>query len=466
MPKPGTVNTLLTLPTGGVTTTPLIAKTQAPSGFNFANTPSPSQGANFNVATQQPNPINFGALQMVNGQQNQGAPAPQAVPQNIPPVTTTPAENGATPTNTSTPTTTQNTATTPTFPGLVGSLVNTANSNQAIGTQAQAIGQDYSNRIAALLPQVNAGSASALASGGTTPVLAGNEAAAAQTAAAETGQLQTAEQAALNPLSTALSATGQQQSGLGTAISAAQPSGTYPFVFNPLTQSFTNTGGGVVTPTQAASAVLSGQMSYSQAVSSLGYMGSTGESQLQSQILSQNPNANINTLAAQGAGSASVEQTIPQLQSANTAAQGISNQITSYLASNPSLNPSQLVASNAVQQWLQGQQISSPQYQTLFDYLSEYANTLAPILGVGGDPTNLKTEISQGFINAAASGGSIATVLNNINTLASTKIQNLASGAQGSTTPTAGGSGSFVEGQNVSAGGYNYVYKNGQWIAQ
>ena len=75
--------------------------------------------------------------------------------------------------------------------------------------------------------------------------------------------------------------------------------------------------------------------------------------------------------------------------------------------------------------------MTDPKYQTLFNYLNEYTSTLAPILGVGGSATNLKTEIAQSFVNAQASGASIKEVLNNIESLADNKIQNLKSGAVG-----------------------------------
>jgi len=67
----------------------------------------------------------------------------------------------------------------------------------------------------------------------------------------------------------------------------------------------------------------------------------------------------------------------------------------------------------------------------LSNYLSEYVNTLAPILGVGGDTTNLKTQIAQGFINAHQSGQSISSVLNGIETLAQQKLQAQQGGSQG-----------------------------------
>lgn len=140
-----------------------------------------------------------------------------------------------------------------------------------------------------------------------------------------------------------------------------------------------------------------------------------------------NPNYNPITSAAQG----SVLASIPALQAANTAASGIKNQIDTFLQTNPTINPNDLAVGNKIQQWISGKQLADPKYQNFFNMLNDYTNTLAPILGVGGSPTNLKTEIAQSFLNAQASGQSIQQVLDGLENLANTKIQNLQSGALG-----------------------------------
>lgn len=126
---------------------------------------------------------------------------------------------------------------------------------------------------------------------------------------------------------------------------------------------------------------------------------------------------------------------------ANTAAKGIENTITQYLQQNPSLNPSELTVGNKLSQWIQSGQFGDPKYQTLGAYLNEYISTLAPILGVGGDTTNLKTEIAQSMINAAASGKSISEVLKNISKLADDKLANIGSAGQGGGVVAGGTSG-------------------------
>lgn len=143
---------------------------------------------------------------------------------------------------------------------------------------------------------------------------------------------------------------------------------------------------------------------------------------------------NIGSLAFQGGqiqGQQAAGQQSAGMQAANVAAKGIQNSITSYLQQNPQLNPSDATFANAISQWVSGQQLGDPKYQTLANYLNEYISTLAPILGVGGDTTNLKTQIAQSMLNARASGQSIIQVLQNLSSLADQKVQNFASGAQG-----------------------------------
>ncbi len=121
----------------------------------------------------------------------------------------------------------------------------------------------------------------------------------------------------------------------------------------------------------------------------------------------------------------------PQLQSAHAQSQGIKSTIKDYITANPQLNPSDVTLVNSALQWAQGKQLGDPKYQTLMNYLNEYTSTLAPILGVGGDPTNLKTEIAQSFVNAAASGQSITDVLDSIDKLAEGKLQAMKDVGQG-----------------------------------
>lgn len=239
-----------------------------------------------------------------------------------------------------------------------------------------------------------------------------------------------------------------EQQALQQAAGLAQPSVTQygQTVFNPLTGTFQ--GGSTLEPSvvanQLAQDVVSGRKTYDQAVASLGYAGGAGQQFLNNALSAISPTFNIPQATATIGGQAGVLGQLPALESADVAAEGIKDKITTYLASNPQLNPSALAVGNVLQQWVQGKQLSDPKYQTLFNYLNEYTNTLAPILGVGGDATNLKTQIAQSFVNAAASGQSIAEVLENIQGLSRGKIEDIRSGAVGGgvvSSPQTSGSG-------------------------
>lgn len=333
--------------------------------------------------------------------------------------------------------------------GLIESLRKTAERNAEIGNNAQDIATKYSDEIARV-GKLGAGAVAGGLSTGSNVVGSGNAAIASQSASQRMDALAAAEAAALQGTGQQLTGAEQQanafnqalggsntqqqlqQAGLSSAATYAQPStaGYGQTVFDPLTGTFQGQSSldPSVVANQLAQEVQSGRMTYDQAVASLGYAGGAGQ-QFLNQALGGGYNIPLSTASIQG--QASIMGQLPQLESYDVAAEGIKNKITSYLDQNTSLNASDLAAGNKLQQWIQGKQLTDPKYQTLFNYLNEYTNTLAPILGVGGDPTNLKTEIAQSFINAAASGQSIKEVLENMQQLSRGKLQDIRSGATG-----------------------------------
>jgi len=282
------------------------------------------------------------------------------------------------------------------------------------------------------------------------------------------GRAAAQQQADLEKLTAAKEAVTQQQNLIGfgqtqqslnqasqiSAAGFAQPSVAQygQTVFNPLTGTYSG-GQGNLDPQSVANnlanEVKAGRMTYEQAVQSLGYAGGAGQQFLNSALGS---GFNIPMSSATIAGQAGVLGQMPALESADIASQGIKDKIVTYLADNPKLNPSDLAKGNVLSQWVNRELITDPKYQTLFNYLNEYTNTLAPILGVGGDTTNLKTEIAQSFINAAASGQSIAEVLENIQGLSQGKLQDIRSGAMG------GGVVSSPSSYSSSGGGEGGLY--------
>lgn len=340
-------------------------------------------------------------------------------------------------------------------PGLFSSVVGSLAGRATQPSEAYTAGQQKYNQISQQIADVGLKGAKAGAgyqTTGTTPVAEGNAAVIARTTAAQQQALGTQQQAALTSAQAGQTQQGLEQSALGTAAGLTAPQASFPFVFDPATGVFKAvgaTGGSSVgsltynpnTDSQTlAQAVMDRKISYNDALNALSYAGNISSGLLSTAVIGLG--GNPTNLQAQATGAASTIGGVPALESANTAAEGIKNAITSYITANPQLNPSDLAAGNLLTQWVQGKQLTDPKYQTLFNYLNEYTNTLAPILGVGGNPTNLKTEIAQGFINAAASGKSITEVLNSMSKLATDKIANIKSGATGGgvvTSPSTSG---------------------------
>lgn len=328
------------------------------------------------------------------------------------------------------------------FPDVLSSLAyGSATKNNELATNAKKIADEASTRIADVGGQGARFQAGQLTTG-TSPVAEGNAAVTAQTTAAQQQAIAQGAQVALTGNAQGITAQGQTQSALNSAAGLAQP---YPTAygqtsFDPATGQFS--GGGSLPPevmSQYAQMAVSGQYSAIP-----GFITSNPVLNAQLNVAAKALNPNFTPVGAQGA--SGVLGGIPALTSANNAAEGIKNTITGYLAANPSLNSSDLAAGNLLQQWIQGKQLTDPKYQTLFNYLDEYTNTLAPILGVGGDATNLKTQIAQGFVNSAASGQSITQVLQAMSALATNKIQDMQNGALGNSGTVVGAGGANTGG--------------------
>lgn len=346
---------------------------------------------------------------------------------------------------------------------LLKDLQTSAQGNQAIGEDARRTSQMYADEIKRV-GNLGAGAQAGYLSTGSNVVGAGNAAIASQSVSQRMNALAQAQQAALegtsqqftgqqqtaNALNQALQGANTQQqlgiSGFGTAagLAAPSPAGFGQTTFNPLTGSF---GGGSqnldpqMAASQLAQQVMSGQMSYDQAVQSLGYAGGAGQ-QMLNQALQGGGGFNIAQSQANLQGQLAALQQLPAMEGADVAAEGVKNKINAYLAENPQLNPTSVLKANVIDRWLKNQLETDPKYQTLSNYLNEYTSTLAPILGVGGETTNLKTQIAQEFINASASGASISEVLENIQNLSRGKINDLRSGITGGgaiSNPNAGG---------------------------
>ena len=188
-------------------------------------------------------------------------------------------------------------------------------------------------------------------------------------------------------------------------------------------------------------------------------LGAVGTQTYYNPITGQTSNGGTNTPFSGGIaqGNVALGQQYAQNISANNQAKTVKNQIVNDLNATP-LNPSDFTDINSFIQLLSGK-VSNPKYQILSNQLAEYVNTLTPILGVGGDNTNLKTQIAQGMINGQASGQSIVDVLNGIERLADAKLQSQAGGTNGSAIND-----TSTQNNTVSAGGYAFKKVNGKWV--
>lgn len=288
------------------------------------------------------------------------------------PTTSTSTSTSLTPTYTApTPTAPVNVNTT--YPGLIQALANKSNPNaeyqaaqdeaKRVSDQAVANSADYAHKTNNI-----AGTAGFLTQQTGLQGQLNNQFNTVQ------GALANQYQGATNRISAANTQQATQQSALNQAAGLAAPVTGVSYgtqVYNPQTNSFTSGG----------SAFQGGQVAGEQALG----------------------------------------QQYAQNVSANNQAMAVKNQVMSFLNTTP-INPSQFTDLNSVIGLLSGK-VSDPKYTQLSAQLTEYLNTLAPILGVGGDTTNLKTQIAQSMLDGRMQPAAIAQVLNTIEQTAATKLK-------------------------------------------
>lgn len=101
----------------------------------------------------------------------------------------------------------------------------------------------------------------------------------------------------------------------------------------------------------------------------------------------------------------------------------IKGDLQNFLSQNPDINSSALNSANFAKNWISGTQLSDPKQQELAQYLTEFTNTLTPIIGSQGDVTNFKQSLVNSLINATAQGQSLSQALDNIYKIAGQKLQ-------------------------------------------
>lgn len=266
--------------------------------------------------------------------------------------------------------------------------------------------------------------------------------------------------------------TGQQiaVSGLGTAVNQTQPVqvqyGT-PLV-NPQTgQNINMTASGVSDkdPFYATMKTYANLLANNQGSSVPSSI--TGNAVLNAQLINMakaiNPNFNVNVAAGTGGAQASVaaSQTsqIQGYQSALQQGQNLKTQLND-LINTFGLNPSDINAANTGLQKI-AQNVSSPQYKMLQNYINDIANTYAQILTPsGGSQTDTTRGIAASMLDSTMSGRGIMIVMDSLDEAAKAKIAGVGTSAGAGT-----GAGQFG-GNTISTGGYTYELQNGKWVVK
>lgn len=398
-------------------------------------------------------------------------------------------------TTTGTTSTTSTTPPSPTFntgsSGVVGSLVNTANQSftptQQVTDANNALTQFRTNE-AGYVAGINAAPTSAR-------IMQGRDQAVQLANAQTENALSTGVQNALTSQGQGITQRGQNITALGTAASDLAPQTVTPgqAVFNPGTGTYSSasSGGSASAPATAPSGI--DQNSWNQYIQDYasGNFGAipssvTGNTnlsgQLQQAVQAQNPNFDYNTALGTGQGNQTLgataggiasgqSQEIANYKSAQQQGQNLASQA-SDLINTFGLNPSELTAANGAIQKI-AQNVSSPQYQILNNYLNDISARYSQILTPpGGTATDTTRSVATGMLNALASGTSIQTVLSALDAQASAVIAGIPAtgtvpGSSGGPSTTTGGTsgGQYQNGATTSAGGYNFTYQNGQWVA-
>lgn len=144
----------------------------------------------------------------------------------------------------------------------------------------------------------------------------------------------------------------------------------------------------------------------------------------------------------QQAGEAAAGQNSAGMVHALGAAQAVGNNLTS-LITNANINPADPQFVNSINHFLQTGVASNPQYQQFYGAVNDYVASLAPILGVGGSPTDQKTSMAAQMVSQLASGKSIQQTIAYFDQLAQQKIQGFNQGGNfGTSTGSTGTSGS------------------------
>lgn len=380
------------------------------------------------------------------------------------------------------------------FGGLVGSLAERSNAsreqkriqkaleqeaqaNKAIGENARQLSEQYGKEIAQV-GKLGAGAVAGNLSTGSNVVGSGNAAIASQSASQRMQALSQAQNAALAGTGQQLTAQGQAQTGLTSALGSANtqqqlglsglssaaglaapsPAAYGQTVFDPTQGQFS--GGNLDPQTQAtnlAQQVMSGAMTYDQALASLGYAGSAGANFLNNAITGAGGNplqlqatgvaqqGNITSAGTAGtdiarAGLMGATQQYVQMQ---TAAQTAHQQSAALLdiMNTANINGQPLIRVNKA--WNQIlQETSDPNIASYFAALEEARAAYSALLSTGGSAPTENDRKSIGILNGDSTPQATAAAIQQLEDAVARKLssqytamqsynQNLGSGSTG-----------------------------------
>ncbi len=367
--------------------------------------------------------------------------------------------------------------------GLTKRMEREADENRRIADQAKAYSEMYGDEIARV-GQLGAGAVAGNLSTGTNVVGSGNAAIASQSASQRMQALSQAQQAALagtgqqltgqSQLQSALNqAAGnvntqqaQQLSGLGTAGSLAAPNPAQygQTVFDPITGQFT---GGTLDPqtqaTNLAQQVMSGRMTYDQAIASLGYAGAAGSNFLNNALTSMGGNplslqaqsvaqqSNITTQGTLGtniaaAGLSSVTPQYVQVEAnANAAKQQAGRAL--QILEETGLNNVSSTDYNRVANELRSR-MGDPNFAAFQTAIEEAKNFYTSVLAGGGGTPSGQQEIANSIaaLNTNSPISAIVASLRELESASATRLQSFAAQQQQFQSNLGGGGGGFSGG--------------------
>lgn len=331
----------------------------------------------------------------------------------------------------------------PTYSGLVGNLVTNAQTTAA-GGQMTPEELKARQRLAGLPGVQGAVNANIESHPSDNAFQMGREAVAGRNIEAQRQSLAGQVDAYASERSANTAANSAAGTQYNAAANLAQPQlGSYgQTYYNPLTGE--NSGGGNLDPqTQASSLaqkVISGQMTYDQAISSIGYAGSAGTNFLNQAITSAG--GNPLQLQAQGSATQGVinTQTGTQAgyQSALQQGQNLQAQLTDLITTF-GLNPTDLNKANLGLQTI-AKNISNPHYKQLENYVNDIANTYAQVLTPpGGSATDTSRGIASSMLDATASGTSLIDTMKSLDNAARAKIAGVSTTGAGNGASSSAG---------------------------